>query len=292
MKKNIAIKIIVFIILLSNIFILTGCSKNNEDNMNEKVDQHIDFLDRKIISMLNLINNISFTDYGVVTEEITKDNQQTEEKADSESDKASSSDSSDMGSQTSIEDKKPTIKTEVKEANILNSQRITDWKTLKTSIENLSTSWTSIVLDLYKVNVNNNDIIDFEKTLDETIISIKDENKTKSLENLTILYSYLPRYLEAYSDNEIISITKTKYNILEAYSIVEKNDWKLTKQKIIDAENNFMSIVNNTENKSNQLTINKIYILIKEMQNSIDLKDLDLFYIKYKAVMVEIEFIS
>ena len=258
MKKNIAIKIIVFIILLSNIFILTGCSKNNEDNMNEKVDQHIDFLDRKIISMLNLINNISFTDYGVVTEEITKDNQQTEEKADSESDKASSSDSSDMGSQTSIEDKKPTIKTEVKEANILNSQRITDWKTLKTSIENLSTSWTSIVLDLYKVNVNNNDIIDFEKTLDETIISIKDENKTKSLENLTILYSYLPRYLEAYSDNEIISITKTKYNILEAYSIVEKNDWKLTKQKIIDAENNFMSIVNNTENKSNQLTINKI----------------------------------
>ena len=57
-----------------------------------------------------------------------------------------------------------------------------------------------------------------------------------------------------------------------------------TKGQEIDNEQK-SNLVNNIENNSNQVYINKTYILIKEMENSIDLKDLDLFYIKYKAVM-------
>lgn len=292
MKKNICIKIIIFILILGIMFILTGCSNGEENDINKKIDQNIDFLDNKIISMLNLINNISFTDYGVVTEEISGNNQGSKEKASSESDTSSSSDSSDTGSQTLTENKEPTVKTEIKSSNILNNNRDTDWTTLKTNIENLYSSWASIVLDLYKLNINNNDIIGFEKKLDETIISIKNEDKQSSIDNLTMLYSYLPKYLEAYSDSKRINIMKTKYNIIEAYSIAQKEDWELIRQKVSDAENNFISIVNNIENNSNQVYINKTYILIKEMENSIDLKDLDLFYIKYKAVMSEIEFIS
>ena len=292
MKKNICIKIIIFIFILGIMFILTGCSNEEENDINKKIDQNIDFLDNKIISVLNLINNISFTDYGVVTEEISGNNQGSKEKASSESDTSSSSDSSDTGSQTLTENKEPTVKTEIKSSNILNNNRDTDWTTLKTNIENLYSSWASIVLDLYKLNINNNDIIGFEKKLDETIISIKNEDKQSSIDNLTMLYSYLPKYLEAYSDSKRINIMKTKYNIIEAYSIAQKEDWELIRQKVSDAENNFISIVNNIENNSNQVYINKTYILIKEMENSIDLKDLDLFYIKYKAVMSEIEFIS
>ena len=292
MKKNICIKIIIFILILGIMFILTGCSNGEENDINKKIDQNIDFLDNKIISVLNLINNISFTDYGVVTEEISGNNQGSKEKASSESDTSSSSDSSDTGSQTLTENKEPTVKTEIKSSNILNNNRDTDWTTLKTNIENLYSSWASIVLDLYKLNINNNDIIGFEKKLDETIISIKNEDKQSSIDNLTMLYSYLPKYLEAYSDSKRINIMKTKYNIIEAYSIAQKEDWELIRQKVSDAENNFISIVNNIENNSNQVYINKTYILIKEMENSIDLKDLDLFYIKYKAVMSEIEFIS
>ena len=292
MKKNICIKIIILILILGIMFILTGCSNGEENDINKKIDQNIDFLDNKIISVLNLINNISFTDYGVVTEEISGNNQGSKEKASSESDTSSSSDSSDTGSQTLTENKEPTVKTEIKSSNILNNNRDTDWTTLKTNIENLYSSWASIVLDLYKLNINNNDIIGFEKKLDETIISIKNEDKQSSIDNLTMLYSYLPKYLEAYSDSKRINIMKTKYNIIEAYSIAQKEDWELIRQKVSDAENNFISIVNNIENNSNQVYINKTYILIKEMENSIDLKDLDLFYIKYKAVMSEIEFIS
>ncbi len=291
MKKNIYKNIILTIIFFTLIFVLTGCSNNKEDNLNEKTNQQVKFLDQKIVGMLNLLNNITLTDYGVITEEVEKNSKDSKESASSGADQASSAGSSDTGGETSIQDKKPTVKTEVKASNILNSNREPDWTTLKTNVENLYTSWSSIVLDLYKVKVNNTDIIDFEKTLDETIVAIKNEDKAQSIDKLTILYSYLPKYLEAFSDNDKINVTKTKYNIIEAYSLVQKNDWNATKEKLTDAENNFMTIINDIQNNPNQLNINKTYILIKEMQNSADLRDLDLFYIKYKSIMTEIEFV-
>ena len=50
-----------------------------------------------------------------------------------------------------------------------------------------------------------------------------------------------------------------------------------------------MPIINNiNSNANNQSSINKSYILIKELQNTNQNSDKDIFYIKYKNLMQEL----
>ena len=66
---------IVFLIMIM-LFSLTGCSKSKEDenyNKKEKVNVEMSYLDGKIITMLNRLNNISFSNYKVVSEDVKEE---------------------------------------------------------------------------------------------------------------------------------------------------------------------------------------------------------------------------
>lgn len=81
----------------------------------------------------------------------------------------------------------------------------------------------------------------------------------------------------------------TKSNILNAYSAIEQNNYNLVKTELANAEQSFMPIINNiSSNTKNQTSINKSYILIKELQNINQNMDKDIFYIKYKNLMQEL----
>ncbi len=49
---------------------------------------------------------------------------------------------------------------------ILLQERIPDWQTVKSEIEKLYSVWSTICLDLYKINVNSQDILSFNTDLD------------------------------------------------------------------------------------------------------------------------------
>lgn len=66
---------IIFLIIII-LFSLTGCNINKSEDYitkKEKVNQEMSYLDSKIIAMLNRLNNISFSNYKVVSEDVKEE---------------------------------------------------------------------------------------------------------------------------------------------------------------------------------------------------------------------------
>ena len=120
--------------------------------------------------------------------------------------------------------------------------------------------------------------------------NIKNEDKIASLASLAKLYSYIPKYSNTVSKNaKTNAVYGTKSNILNAYSAIEQNNYNVVKTELANAEQAFMPVINNiSSNTNNQSSINKSYILIKELQNTNQNSDKDIFYIKYKNLMQEL----
>jgi len=199
---------------------------------------------------------------------------------------SSQSESKTETSDTSIET------TEMIAGNILtNNQEDTNWDLVKTEIELINTSWSVVLYDLYKMNNSDNtDLLAFSDTLDRCIISIKDENKADSLNNLAELYSYIPAFTKMTSeDNNIKCIKDTKSSVIKAYVSVSNDDWIAVNDNLTAAEQSFNNVFKDIEFvKNNEYKINKTYILLKELQNSLAKQDKNIFYMKYINLMESI----
>lgn len=288
-------KIFVFFLIIC-ILTLTGCSKKEDKKeLREKVNEELDYLDTHILSILNNLNNINLENYKITSERVEIEEKSKkpssgnsgggQETATGQGGKESSGKSEDNKSSPKIDTTK--METDaVLEAN----QNDVDWKVIKYEIENLNQSWSVILLDLYSLNIGNDDIVSFSKCLNDCIISIKNENKVDSLKNVAKLYSYIPIYEKAMSaENSMQNIKQTKSFLVNAYSFVEQGNWSEVQSNINECEKAFKSVVNDIEfAKKNEYKVNKTYILVKELQNSLDLQDKEVFYIKYKNLLESI----
>ena len=298
--KKLMIYLMIFGILLIS---LSGCSNNNEsDIVQEKIKTELEYLDVNLIGMLNKVNGISIQNYIVTAQEIkekSQSNSKSKEESSSESggeskssessgssENSEQSDSEESGSQS--EENKVQYKMEAN--GILVQDRTTDWNELKSDIEKLYSDWLTIELDLYKMNVNNQDILNFGTDLDIATKAIKDEDKMKSLEALAKLYSYIPKYTSGLQNSaRLVSLYQTKSNILNAYSIVEGDNFSKIDEELKNAEQSFLPIINDmSKNTGNQANINKAYVLIKELQNYSTNRDKEIFYVKYKNISLSL----
>lgn len=300
-------KIIILIYLLTLILTLCGCSSNekNED-IDKKIESEIQYLDKKIVGIMNKLNNITLDNYEVKSKEVTSENskegnekqegnkQNGESSGDNEASEQSSSkeDSGSGDSKTgSSENEQESNKLKVLQlqpSNILVINRDeVDWITIKSEVEIMYSTWNSILLDLYNMNIPNEDILGFSQSLDNAILAVKSEDKQKSLEGLAILYSYLPKYMEKIQvDESRKNILQAKSNIMKAYALVEQENWAEVQNQLNQADTAYSKVANDVkyiENKQEE--VSRIYILIKELKNSTNLKDKDIFYIKYKNLM-------
>lgn len=308
-------KILLFLCLtIIAILSLTGCSGDADgEDVKSKVSQELDYLDTKIAGMLNKLNNISLTNYTITSEEVSLSepksggssggNEQSGESGGQQEEQMGSQGSTQGGSQGGSQGQSSSqggsegqgssksdniTAMQMKAKTILNSDESDiDWNTIKTEVEILDEAWGVILLDLASLNVNNDDVLNFSATLNDCILSIKDEDKAKSLSNLAKLYSFIPKYessISASNDKQIIK--QTKSHIVNAYSVIEKDDWNGAKNSLSQAEDTFKSITNDIDYiKNNEFKVNKTYVLLKELQNSLSHEDKKLFYIKYKNLI-------
>lgn len=294
MKKSKIIILFIYLIIL--VLTLCGCSNGqNDSDINKKLQSEIQYLDKKIIGIMNKLNNITLENYEVKSKEIKSENnkqnessQNSESSEDESSQEGSGSEGQKEGNSESGQKTESVKVLQMQPSNILViDKEDIDWDGLKSEIELMYSGWNSIILDLYSVNATNEDILNFSKALDEAVISIKAKDKKKSLEQLANLYEYLPKYVDGLSIEESSkNILKTKYNILKAYSMVEDENWKEIENQLQQADAAYTKVVNDVDYiQDKQEEALKVYVLIKELKNSINLKDKDIFYIKYKNLM-------
>lgn len=177
----------------------------------------------------------------------------------------------------------------LKSSGVLTNSENINWDNIKSEIEELYLSIPTITMDLYNQNINQDDILNFNKEFDNLAMLAKDEKKLETLAQLSKLYDYLPKFMQE-DDNELYkTIIKTKSNIFKAYSKLDTGNWEEISNDIQNAINSYSKLLTNPNidsNKSN--SINKSYIMLNEMQNAVNIKDVSIFLIKYRNLIEEL----
>lgn len=268
-KYKTSILIVFTIIIVILVFFLVKNINNNNNNLdNKKIVAELKYMDTKLTSLLNSINNISLENYKVsVTKTSTNTNSNT-----------------DTNTNTADE------QYELKEEGILTGKEEIDWEILKNEVELLYSRIPTMTLDLFNLNLNQEEILGFNKELDELTTIVKQENKEKALIKLADLYRYLPVYASNCSDDtSYVKLLEIKSNIIKAYVYTNLENWDEVKNNIRRAIESYLSILNNIDEKNINYDKNKLYVILNELESSADMQNKDVFLIKYKTFLEETE---
>ena len=300
MKK---FKIISYIILLIVLVVLaltvyTSATQNNEQDEKGKVTSEIRYLDTKLVDLFNNMNNIETRNYQIYTTKIEESrsaensgggssggNTSSDSNASSTSDSTSTQDNSDQA-----QSENTGKNYEMQAAGILTTNRDIDWNSCKNESELIYTSISTITLDLYSLNVSQENILNFNKDLDNLTVSLEEENKQLTLDNLVKVYEYIPKFAQNVVDDTLYkTVLETKLNVFKGYAKLDSGDWAGMNTNMIDAINVYATLLTNTEIDANkQASINKGYVMLNELKNAVDTQNTSVFLIKYKNLLEEI----
>lgn len=310
MKK---FKIISYIILIIVLVVLaltvyTSAMQNNDEDEKQKVVSEIRYLDTKLVDLFNNMNNIETRNYQISTTKIEEsraaensgsgssssegEENSSDSSSDSGSDASSNSDSSSTqdSSSNNTQTENSGESYEMKASGILTSNRDIDWTSCKNELELIYTSMSTITLDLYSLNVGQEDILNFNQQMDNLTASIEEENKQVVLDNLVNLYTYIPKFAQTVVDDTLYkTVLETKLNVFNAYAKLDNGDWEGMDNNITDAITVYSSLLTNAEIDSNkQSGINKGYVMLNELKNAVTSQNSSVFLIKYKNLLEEI----
>lgn len=287
--KTTLIVLFTFLIVILIFFLVKNIKNNNNTSQNDKMISEINFMDSKLTSLLNGLNNITLENYKItVTKTSTSSNQNSVSNAgtSSSNENQESTDGQNTGKNTSSE---ATEQYGLQLDGILTGNNNIDWSKTKNEVEMLYAIVPTMTLDLYNKNINQEDILNFNKELDDLTIAVKNEDKNNTLIKLANLYRYLPAYASSFSnDLNFISLLETKSNVFNTYVFVNIENWEEATNYINKSIESYSRALNNIQNNRNFDT-NKIYIILNEIQNAVNIKDKDVFFIKYKNFIEETE---
>ena len=180
-------------------------------------------------------------------------------------------------------------KFDLKPIGVLSASQDINWEDVKKEIEILYSSIPTITLDLYQLNVSQEDVLGFNKEFDVLTTKAKEENKEETLKSLSKLYEYIPKFLQNSTDDEVKKvIADTKKDIFKGYSKLDSKNWEEIAKDTKQAIDDFSKLLSNTNIDSNkQYKISKIFVMINELQNAVEVKDESVFLIKYKNILEE-----
>ena len=305
--------IIMIITIVVGIIIFNNVSNGNEQSQNEKVSAENKYMESKLVNLINTMNNIKDENNSIYISKIpaqsknvasgnstssskgeSQGNSREEmggKQQDSNGSSGFSGDSQEKSSNTSLnaeESNKGDSQFILRVSGVLTNNENINWDNVKNEIEELYLSIPTITIDLYNQNVNQEDILSFNKEIDNLAMVAKDEKKLETLFELSKLYDYLPKFMQ--EDNELNkTIIETKSNIFKAYSKLDTGNWDEISVDIQNAINLYTQLLTNPNIDVNKTdSINKSYIMLNELQNAARLQDVSIFLIKYKNLIEEL----
>ena len=206
-------------ILIIGVVIYYATTRNKEQNsegqnLNSKVASELDYVEEKFVNLFNKMNNIEYENYKITIKNVEQsesndkesgDTSTGEEKsgstANSDSQNSESSQSGDsqksqennsQKSEETNEQDSDSQMYELQAIGVLTQETQIDWEKTKTEVENIYVSIPTITLDLYQIDINQQDILDFNSKFDNLTIAIRNENKQETLQSLIEIYKYMP----------------------------------------------------------------------------------------------------
>lgn len=294
--KTMAYIVIIAIIIIFAISIYVNASKNNEDDQKSKNLSELEYIETKFVELFNKMNNIEVRNYKITVGELSKETTESSSKSEEGSASGGSSKGGESGTsssnkETGTEDEgQDKEKYELTSNGILISSRDVKWDEIKWEVENLYSSISTMTLDLYKMQINQDDILGFNKEIDNLTTKIAENNKQQTLDELVKGYEYIQKFFQSVSDSEITKLLiETKLNIFKAYSKLDQKNWQDIENDVKNAIAIYSKLLTNTKiEQMKQYGINKGYIMLNELQNSVTIQDEQVFLIKYKNLLEEI----
>lgn len=303
-KYLLILLIIIFSIILSALIYIKFFSINKSEDyaiLREKGEGEIIYLDSTIIELLNKLNNISYSRYQVTIEQINENQQQSNSQSNSEGssgsenssgneDKSASSDT-DSAAEATNESENRTSRLTKTNSLLMSDYNNISWNEISYGIESLYTAWPTISLDMKALNVKDEDISNFSVTLDGVAQAVKNNDKNNCLINLYNLYTMLPRFLSYFLfDDTKINIYNTKAYVLNAYISASNDNWQEMNTSIEQAINSFSGVMNSKNIEDTETsTLDKTNSLLQELKRGVNLQDKEIFYLKYKLTIEQLE---
>lgn len=296
--KKLAFIFFILVIAIMVIFIYKSISQGEGKSQEQKALSEVEFLEEKLVKLANQINNIEIRNYNVSVTEINK-KESTEKNLSSETsnqgnnqssqNESGSSGGKEQGGNTGGNNTTVSMETQLKSSGILNKSDQINWDEIKAEIEILYSSIPTITLDLYQMQVDQNDILSFNKEMDVLTQAVEQKNKEQTLKSLSNLYNYIPKFADKVTNDELIKTEiDSKSKLIQAYSKLDSKNWSEIGNNVKQATEVFTKLLANTNINSNkQYTINKIYVMLNEIQNAVNVQDENVFFIKYKNILEE-----
>ena len=296
---------LIIVIIVLSVFLYFNISSGNNENSKEKALAEVEYVETKLVTLFNELNNIESRNYTVSVKEIESPSKEENSESSSSNSKESTEQQSqgqdqnqgqqDQGGKTNDSDsqggqeEKTTQEFEMKETGILTKTEDIDWEHVKTEVENLYTSIPTITLDLYQMQIPRENILAFNQEFDKLTISVKEENKENTLLELSNIYNYIPTFVDNVSDSDVYKVViKTKNNLFKAYSKLDSKNWNEISNDVKTTIDTYASLLSNTNvEREKQESVNKVYIMLNELQNAVNVQDTSVFLIKYKNILEE-----
>lgn len=309
--------IVIFTILLATLIYIKFFNNNKNDEyalLTEKAEGEVKYLDYTIIELMNKLNNISYSRYQVTIKEVNESEQQNNSSGNSESagngmqtqdgssnqqgseskeNGSGSNDNNSNNSESESLNQSEARTSRLAQVDSLLNSNYDDvpWDEISYGVETIYTAWPSISLDMKALNINDSDISNFSTTLDGIAQAVKVQDKNSALINLYNLYILLPKYLSYFSSNEYtLNVYNTKAYVLSSYVSANSENWEDMNTNITNAINTLSKNMESTDLKDiEKSTIEKSYALLEELKRGIGLEDKEIFYLKYKLAMEQLE---
>ena len=309
--------IVIFTILLATLIYIKFFNNNKNDEyalLTEKAEGEVKYLDYTIIELMNKLNNISYSRYQVTIKEVNESEQQNNSSGNSESagngmqiqdgssnqqgseskeNGSGSNDNNSNNSESESLNQSEARTSRLAQVDSLLNSNYDDvpWDEISYGVETIYTAWPSISLDMKALNINDSDISNFSTTLDGIAQAVKVQDKNSALINLYNLYILLPKYLSYFSSNEYtLNVYNTKAYVLSSYVSANSENWEDMNTNITNAINTLSKNMESTDLKDiEKSTIEKSYALLEELKRGVGLEDKEIFYLKYKLAMEQLE---
>ena len=299
--KKIVYLFLVFVIFALVVILYSNINSNaNKKTVKEKGLAEVKYLENKIVTLFNEMNNIDTRNYTISVNEISEQSKNQKNQSSSESESDSGSGNSDSGSGTDSSSKEgapsntsteeTSKKYTLESTSLLTNTKDINWNYVKNEVEMLYSSIPTITLDLYQLNLSQEEILGFNKEFDNLSIAVKEENKENTLNELSKIYNYIPKFILKATDEELEkTIVETKANLFKAYSKLDSKNWTEIEKDVAKTIDTYQKLLTDTNIQTNkQYAISKVYVMLNELQNAVKMQDQTLFLIKYKNILEEI----